>query len=151
MLIFRSHQDFMNNELKHLKYLKVIDVMVIPSCPKTPADSNDLEHTMEHVGMLFISRGIACHTAIPIMWHTKKDKLVKLGVELKTNWLNWSIPIISGFQFQFNSNSKSFNSIPVQLMLNWIEMIINSNSILELVRALSGNHHYVAQNWIHTC
>ena len=62
--------------------------------------------------------------------------LVKWGVELKMNWLNWSIPISSGFQFQFNSNSKSFNSIPIQFMLNWIELIINSNSIHELIRAL---------------
>ena len=44
--------------------------------------------------------------------------------------------ISSGFQFQFNSNSKSFNSIPIQFMLNWIELIINSNSIHELIRAL---------------
>ena len=54
------------------------------------------------------------------------------------NWLNWIIPISSGFQFQFNSNSKSFNSIPIQFMLNWIELIINSNSIHELIRALAG-------------
>ena len=60
--------------------------------------------------------------------------LVKWGVELK---MNWSIPISSGFQFQFNSNSKSFNSIPIQFMLNWIELIINSNSIHELIQALT--------------
>ena len=64
------------------------------------------------------------------------SNLVKCGVELKMNWLNWSILISSGFQFQFNSNSKSFNSIPIQFMLNWIELIINSNSIHELIRAL---------------
>ena len=70
------------------------------------------------------------------MAYKKKFNLVKWGVELKMNWLNWSIPISSGFQFQFNSNSKSFNSIPIQFMLNWIELIINSNSIHELIRAL---------------
>ena len=62
--------------------------------------------------------------------------LVKWGFELKMNRLNWSIPISSGFQFHFNSNSKSFNSIPIQFMLNWIELIINFNSIHELIRAL---------------
>ena len=70
------------------------------------------------------------------MAYKKMFNLVKWGVELKMNWLNWSIPISSGFQFQFNSNSKSFNSIPIQFMLNWIELIINSNSIHELIRAL---------------
>ena len=79
---------------------------------------------------------LTCHTTILIIWHAKKVNLVKWGVELKMNWLNWSIPISSGFQFQFNSNSKSFNSIPIQFMLNWIELIINSNSIHELIRAL---------------
>ena len=69
------------------------------------------------------------------MAYKKMFNLVKWGVELKMNWLNWSIPISSGFQFQFNSNSKSFNSIPIQFMLNWIELIINSNSIHELIRA----------------
>ena len=69
--------------------------------------------------------------------------LVKWGVELKMNWLNWSIPISSGFQFQFNSNSKSFNSIPIQFMLNWIELIINSNSIHELIRALVTNENKI--------
>ena len=71
------------------------------------------------------------------MAYNKMFNLVKWGVELKMNWLNWSIPISSGFQFQFNSNSKSFNSIPIQFMLNWIELIINSNSIHELIRALN--------------
>ena len=71
------------------------------------------------------------------MAYKKKFNLVKWGVELKMNWLNWSIPISSVFQFQFNSNSKSCNSIPIQFMLNWIELIINSNSIHELIRALS--------------
>ena len=81
---------------------------------------------------------IACHTAISIIWHTKKFNFVKLGVELK---MNWSIPISADFQFQFNSNSKSFNSIPIQFMLNWIESIINSNSIHELIRALISTHY----------
>ena len=72
------------------------------------------------------------------MAYKKMFNLIKWGVELKMNWLNWSIPISSGFQFQFNSNSKSFNSIPIQFMLNWIELIINSNSIHELIRALIG-------------
>ena len=96
------------------------------------------------------SHGIACHTTISIIWHTKKFNLVKWGVELKMNWLNWSIPISWGSQFQFNSNSKSFNSIPIQFMLNWIELIINSNSIHELIRALvvvTFNH--VLRPWIH--
>ena len=70
------------------------------------------------------------------MAYKKMFNLVKLGVELKMNWLNGSIPISSGFQFQFNSNSKSLNSNPIQFMLNWIELIINSNSIHELIRAL---------------
>ena len=108
--------------------------MVIPWCPKTPAD-----HILgTHNGAFGYAclHGIACHTTISIIWHTKKFNLVKWGVELKMNWLNWSIPISWGFQFQFNSNSKSFNSIPIQFMLNWIELIINSNSIHELIRAL---------------
>ena len=71
------------------------------------------------------------------MAYKKVFNHVKWGVELKMNWLNWSIPISSGFQFQFNSNSKSFNSIPIQFMLNWIELIINFNSIDELIRALA--------------
>ena len=71
------------------------------------------------------------------MAYKKVFNHVKWGVELKMNWLNWSIPISSGFQFQFNSNSKSFNSIPIQFMLNWIELIINFNSIHELIRALA--------------
>ena len=78
------------------------------------------------------------------MAYKKMFNLVKWGVELKMNWLNWTIPISSGFQFQFNSNSKSFNSIPIQFMLNWIELIINSNSIHELIRALhvlTTGHH----------
>ena len=70
------------------------------------------------------------------MAYKKMFNLVKLGVELKMIWLNGSIPISSGFQFQFNSNSKSLNSNPIQFMLNWIELIINSNSIHELIRAL---------------
>ena len=73
---------------------------------------------------------------------------VKWGVELKMNWLNWSIPISSGFQFQFNSNSKSFNSIPIQFMLNWIELIINSNSIHELIRALNGIKQRYPTCWL---
>ena len=77
------------------------------------------------------------------MAYKKKFNLVKWGVELKMNWLNWSIPISSGFQFQFNSNSKSFNSIPIQFMLKWIELIINSNSIHELIRALLQSQHHV--------
>ena len=76
--------------------------------------------------------------------------LVKWGVELKMNWLNWSIPISSGFQFQFNSNSKSFNSIPIQFMLNWIELIINSNSIHELIRALTDMHTCLHKNLMPT-
>ena len=84
-----------------------------------------------------IIAAIACHTAISIICHKKMSNLVKCGLELKMNWLNWSILISSGFQFQFNSNSKSFNSIPIQFMLNWIELIINSNSIHELIRALA--------------
>ena len=75
------------------------------------------------------------------MAYKKMSNLVKWGVELKMNWLNWSIPISSSFQFQFNSNSKSFNSIPIQFMLNWIELIINSNSIHELIRALITGMH----------
>ena len=113
--------------------------MVIPWCPKTPAD-----HILgTHNGAFgyACSHGIACHTTISIIWHTKKFNLVKWGVELKTNWLNWSIQISWGFQFQYNSNSKSFNSIPIQFMLNWIELIINSNSIHELIRALIESMH----------
>ena len=76
------------------------------------------------------------HYSFHNMAYKKMFNLVKLGVELKMNWLNGSIPISSGFQFQFNSNSKSLNSNPIQFMLNWIELIINSNSIHELIRAL---------------
>ena len=108
--------------------------MVIPLCPKTPADPILGTHN-EACGYACL-HGIACYTTISIIWHTKKFNLVKWGVELKMNWLNWSIPTSSGFQFQFNSNSKSFNSIPIQFMLNWIELNINSNSIHELIRAL---------------
>ena len=76
------------------------------------------------------------HYSFHNMAYKKMFNLVKLGVELKMNWLNGSIPISSGFQFQFNSNSKSLNSNPIQFILNWIELIINSNSIHELIRAL---------------
>ena len=133
-MIFLGHQDLMTNELKHWKYLKVIDIMVIYLCPKTPADP--ILRTHNGAFGCACLHGIACHTTISIIWHTKKFNLVKWGVELKMNWLNWSIPISSGFQFQFNSNSKSFNSIPIQFILNWIELIINSNSIHELIWAL---------------
>ena len=118
-----------------------------------PLKNPNWEHTMEHVGTGYAClHGITCHSAISIIWHTKKFNLVKWGVELKMNWLNWSIPISSGFQFQFNSNSKSFNSIPIQFMLNWIELIINSNSIHELIRALlkwcrQVTSHYLSQCW----
>ena len=116
-----TKKDFMTNELKHWKYLKVIDIMVIPLCPKTPADPILGIHNGA-CGYACL-HGIACHTTISIIWHIKKVlNHVKWGVELKMNWLNWSIPISSGFQFQFNSNSKSFNSIPIQFMLNWIEL-----------------------------
>ena len=70
-MIFLGHQDFMTNELKHWKYLKVIDVMVIPLCPKTPVDpilgthNGAYEYAYLH--------GIACHTTISIIWHTKKS------------------------------------------------------------------------------
>ena len=74
----------------------------------------------------------------------KMSNLLKCGLELKMNWFNWSILISSGFQFQFNSNSKSFNSIPIQFMLNWIELIINSNSIHQLIRALDPNDKNVS-------
>ena len=127
----------MTNESKHWKYLKEIDVMVIPLCPKAPADP--ILGTHNGACGYACLHGIACHTTISIthVSHTKKMfNLVKWGVELKMNWLNWSIPISSGFQFQFSSNSKSFNSIPIQFTLNWIELIINSNSIHELIRAL---------------
>ena len=138
LMIFLGHQDFMTNELKHWKYLKVIAVMVIPLCPKTPADSILGTHNGA-CGYAYL-HGIACHITVFIIWHIKKMfNLVKLGVELKMNWLNGSIPISSGFQFQFNSNSKSLNSNPIQFMLNWIELIINSNSIHELIRALVSN------------
>ena len=105
--------------------------MVIPWCPKTPAD-----HILgTHNGAFgyACSHGIACHTTISIIWHTKKFNLVKWGVELKMNWLNWSIPISWGFQFQFNSNSKSFNSIPIQFMLNlnWIDYQFQFNSWID--------------------
>ena len=133
--IWVTKKDFMTNELKHWKYLKVIDVMVIPLCGKTPADP--ILGTHNGACGYACLHGITCHTTISIIWHIKKVlNHVKWGVELKMNWLNWSIPISSGFQFQFNSNSKSFNSIPIQFMLNWIELIINSNSIHELIRAL---------------
>ena len=75
------------------------------------------------------------------MAYKKMFNLIKWGVALKMNWLNWSIPISSGFQFQFNSNSKSFNSIPIQFMLNWIELIINSNSIHEWSEPWLGRHY----------
>ena len=60
-----------------------------------------------------------------------ENELIEL---INSDQFRLSIPI----QFQFNSNSKSFNSIPIQFMLNWIELIINSNSIHELIRALIG-------------
>ena len=107
----------MTNELKHWKYLKKIDVMVIPLCPKTPADP--ILGTHNGACGYACLHGIACHTTISIIWHIKKVlNHVKWGDELK---MNWSIPISSGFQFQFNSNSKSFNSISIQFRLNWID------------------------------
>ena len=85
------------------------------------------------------------HYSFHNMAYKKMFNLVKLGVELKMNWLNGSIPISSGFQFQFNSNSKSLNSNPIQFMLNWIELIINSNSIHELIRALHNSVYFIVR------
>ena len=75
LMIFLGHQDFMSNELKHWKYLKVIDVMVIPSCPKTPADP--ILGTHNGAFGYACLHGIACHTAISIIWHTKNVSLVR--------------------------------------------------------------------------
>ena len=82
-----------------------------------------------------IIAAIACHTAISMIWHTKKmSSLVKWGIELKMNWLNWSIPISWGFWFQFNSNSKSFNSIPIQFM-TWSEPCMSPYGVIQWVEA----------------
>ena len=92
------------------------------------------------------------------MAYNKMFNLVKWGVELKMNWLNWSIPISSGFQFQFNCNSKSFNSIPIQFMLNWIELIIKSPGHLYPTRAdiatlfqtlVTGSHQNLERKKVH--
>ena len=123
-MIFLGHQDFIINKLKHWKYLKVIDVMVIPLCPMTPAIPI-LEIHNGACGYAYL-HGIACHTAIAIIWHTTMLNLVKRGVELKMIWLNWSILIMWGFLFQFNSNSKSCNSFSIQFYaeLNWLSIPI---------------------------
>ena len=107
--------------------------MIIPLCQKTPADL--ILGTQWSMWVCLLTWDCLSHYNFH-MAYKKMFNLVRWGVELKMNWLNWSIPISSGFQFQFNSNSKSFNSIPIQFMLNWIELIINSNSIHELIRAL---------------
>ena len=107
--------------------------MIIPLCQKTPADP--ILGTQWSMWVCLLTWDCLSHYNFH-MAYKKMFNLVRWGVELKMNWLNWSIPISSGFQFQFNSNSKSFNSIPIQFMLNWIELIINSNSIHELIRAL---------------
>ena len=101
--------------------------MVIPWCPKTPTD-----HILgTHNGAFgyACSHGIACHTTISIIWHTKKFNLVKWGVELKMNWLNWSIPISWGFQFQFKIFQ--FNSNSIHAELNWIDYQFQFNSWID--------------------
>ena len=144
--IWVTKKDFTTNELKHWKYLKVIDVMVIPLCPKTPADP--ILGTHNGACGYACLHGIACHTTISIIWHIKKVlNHVKWGVELKMSWLNWSIPISSGFQFQFKIFQ--FNSCWIEL--NWL-------SIHELIRALAisdfteicicRNGHYIIMAYI---
>ena len=54
---------------------------------------------------------------------------VKWGVELKMNWLNWSIPISSGFQFQFKIFQ--FNSNSIHAELNWIDYQFQFNSWID--------------------
>ena len=110
--------------------------MVIPWCPKTPAD-----HILgTHNGAFgyACSHGIACHTTISIIWHTKKFNLVKWGVELKMNWLNWSIPISWGFQFQFKIFQ--FNSNSIHAELNWIDYQFQFNSWIDPSPAYDVTH-----------
>ena len=120
--------------------------MIIPLCQKTPADP--ILGTQWSMWVCLLTWDCLSHYNFH-MAYKKMFNLVRWGVELKMNWLNWSIPISSGFQFQFNSNSKSFNSIPIQFMLNWIELIINSNSIHELIRALIINTNVDLSIWPH--
>ena len=75
-----TKKDFMTNELKHWKYLKVIDVMVIPLCPKTPADP--ILGTHNGACGYACLHGIACHTTISIIWHIKLDSTRRKASEI---------------------------------------------------------------------
>ena len=92
--------------------------------------------------------GIACHTAISIIWHTKM--LTLQNEEWNWKWIDW-IDHVRSVQV-FNSNSLSIQNISIQFQFNscWIELIINSNSIHELIRALFDNQP-LQPNSLFTC
>ena len=130
-MIFLGHQDFMTNGLKHWKYLKEIDVMVIPLCPKTPADP--ILGTHNGACGYACLHGIARHTTISIIWYTKnvwpckmrrwiENELLEL---INSDQFRLSIPIQFQFKiFQFNSNS-------IHAELNWIDYQFQFNSWID--------------------
>ena len=130
-MIFLGHQDFMTNELKHWKYLKVIDVMVIPLCPKTPADSILGTHNGA-CGYAYL-HGIACHITVFIIWHIKNVQPCKIRSWIENELIEWinsdqfrlSIPI----QFQFKISQFKSNSIHAEL--NWIDYQFQLNSWID--------------------
>ena len=69
------------------------------------------------------------HYSFHDMAYKKMFNLVKLGVELKMNWLNGSIPISSGFQFQFKISQFKSNSVHAEL--NWIDYQFQFNSWID--------------------
>ena len=117
LMIFLGHQDFM----KYCNWCNGYPFMSKDPC--RPHTGN----TQWSMWVCLLTLDCLPHYSFHNMAYKKMFNLVKWGVELKMNWLNWSIPISSGFQFNSNSNSKSFNSfelnwlsIPIQFM-NWSE------------------------------
>ena len=76
--------------------------MVIPLCPKTPCRPHT-GNTQWSMWVCLLTWDCLLHYNFHNMAYKKISNPVKWGVELKMNWLNWSILISSGFQFQFNS------------------------------------------------
>ena len=88
------------------------------------------------------------HYSFHDMAYKKMFNLVKLGVELKMNWLNGSIPISSGFQFQFKISQFKSNSIHAEL--NWIDYQFQFNSWID-PSPVRHNHNWSnCINKIHT-
>ena len=105
--------------------------MVIPLCPKTPADP--ILGTHNGACGYACLHGIARHTTISIIWYTKnvwpckmrrwiENELIEL---INSDQFRLSIPIQFQFKiFQFNSNS-------IHAELNWIDYQFQFNSWID--------------------